>query len=37
MNASANDATAFADRFQGKWHKSANRRKDDGGVEWLWW
>jgi hypothetical protein len=37
MNASANDASAFADCLQGKWHQSAHRRKDDGCVEWLGW
>ena len=37
MDAGANDATTFADRFQCKWHQRAHRRKDDGRVERLGW
>ena len=37
MDASANHATAFADRRQCKWHQRAHGRKDDGRVELLGW
>src|SRR6185312_3896415 len=35
VNAAADNAPAFADRLQRRGHQRPDRRKDDGGVEWL--